>query len=63
MLTLVKLPYLNVFGLISFSLHERSCWTLITYFNIFWSKLVCGQSYKQFTSINYDPRVVIWAIF
>ena len=23
----------------------------------------CGQSYKHFTSVNYDPRVVIWAIF
>ena len=22
----------------------------------------CGQSYKHFTSVNYDPRVVIWAI-
>ena len=22
-----------------------------------------GQSYKHFTSVNYDPRVVIWAIF
>ena len=22
-----------------------------------------GQSYKHFTSINYNPRVVIWAIF
>ena len=24
---------------------------------------ICGQSYKQFTIIIYDPRVVIWAIF
>ena len=22
-----------------------------------------GQSYKHFTSVNYNPRVVIWAIF
>ena len=21
----------------------------------------CGQSYKQFTIVNYDTRVVIWA--
>ena len=21
----------------------------------------CGQSYKQFTIVNYDSRVVIWA--
>ena len=24
---------------------------------------VCGQSYKQFTLVNYDSRVVIWGIF
>ena len=23
----------------------------------------CGQSYKHFTLVNYDPRVVIWGIF
>ena len=23
----------------------------------------CGQSYKHFTVVNYDPRVVIWGIF
>ena len=23
----------------------------------------CGQSYKQFTLVNYDYRVVIWGIF
>ena len=23
----------------------------------------CGQSYKHFTSVNYDSRVIIWAIF
>ena len=22
-----------------------------------------GQSYKHFTSVNYDPRVITWAIF
>ena len=22
-----------------------------------------GQSYKHFTSVTYDPRVVIWAMF
>ena len=27
------------------------------------STLTSGQSYKHFTSINYDPRVVIWAIW
>ena len=24
---------------------------------------ICGQSYKHFTIIIYDPRVVIWGIF
>ena len=24
---------------------------------------VCGQSYKHFTIVNYDSRVVIWGIF
>ena len=23
----------------------------------------CGQSYKHFTLVNYDSRVVIWGIF
>ena len=23
---------------------------------------ICGQSYKHFTIIIYDPRVVIWSI-
>ena len=23
----------------------------------------CGQAYKHFTLVNYDSRVVIWAIF
>ena len=23
----------------------------------------CGQSYKHFTIVIYDPRVVIWSIF
>ena len=25
--------------------------------------LICGQNHNHFTSINYNPRVVIWAIF
>ena len=25
--------------------------------------LTCGQSYKHLTLVNYDSRVVIWAIF
>ena len=25
--------------------------------------LICGQSYKQFTLVIYDPRVVIWSVF
>ena len=25
--------------------------------------LTCGQSYKHFTLINYDSKVVIWRIF
>ena len=25
--------------------------------------LTCGQSYKHFASVNYDPRVEICAIF
>ena len=24
---------------------------------------IYGQSYKRLTSVNYDPRVVTWAIF
>ena len=24
---------------------------------------ICGQSYKHFTLVNYDSRVVIWGIF
>ena len=24
---------------------------------------ICGQSYKHFTTVNYDSRVIIWAIF
>ena len=31
--------------------------------HLFVVKLHCGQSYKHFMSVNYDPRVVIWAIF
>ena len=23
----------------------------------------CGQSYKHFTLVNYDSKVVIWGIF
>ena len=23
----------------------------------------CGQSYKHFTLVNYEPRVVIWSNF
>ena len=23
----------------------------------------CGQSYKHFTIVIYDPRVVIWSVF
>ena len=31
---------------------------------MFQNKLtICGKSYKHFTSVNYDSRVVIWAIF
>ena len=26
-------------------------------------KLCSGQSYKHFTLVNYDSRVVIWGIF
>ena len=26
------------------------------------SFLICGQSYKQFTLVNYDSRVVTWTI-
>ena len=26
-------------------------------------KDLCGQSYKHFTNVNYNPGVVIWAIF
>ena len=28
-----------------------------------WSTLTSGQSYKHFTLVNYDSRVVIWGIF
>ena len=28
---------------------------------VLWS--ICGQSYKHFTIVNYDSRVVIWGIF
>ena len=24
---------------------------------------ICGQSYKHFTIVIYDPRVVIWGVF
>ena len=27
------------------------------------AKIVCGQSYKHFTSVNYEPRVLIGTIF
>ena len=35
---------------------------LIHWFN-FWDEYYCDQSYKHFTLVNYDSRVVIWGIF
>ena len=26
-------------------------------------KIICGHSYKHFTLVNYDSRVVIWGFF
>ena len=36
---------------------------MASYESKWYTLMSCGQSFKHFLSINYDSRVVIWAIF
>ena len=50
----------------SFSFWQNFELTLVNfiYFGKFSSlHIICGQSYKASTIVNYDSRVVIWGIF
>ena len=40
-----------------------ACCGLLNGHTMPWNDDVCGQSYNQFTLVNYDFRVVIWGIF
>ena len=50
-----------IYGLQAFALFDSSFSFQIK--NFFHWREPCGLSYKHFTIVIYDPRVVIWSIF